>query len=158
MVRHFTQEKVRTVRQSLDRPRNPLSAEPPKRRLFCLETKMELNTRLDNLRKTLERSGACYGTGETTNFFTNESEAVRVAQLICGACPMEAQAACLEYALSTNMEYGVWGGILFWDGQAFYRKRPPGRPRADEASLPVAASKEELWALVDKRSPMEKTA
>ena len=96
MVRHFTQEKVRTVRQSLDRPRDPLSAEPPKRRLFCLETKMELNTRLDNLRKTLERSGACYGTGETTNFFTNESEAVRVAQLICGTCPMEAQAACLE--------------------------------------------------------------
>ena len=87
---------------------------------------MELNTRLDNLRKTLERSGACYGTGETTNFFTNESEAVRVAQLICGACPMEAQAACLEYALSTNMEYGVWGGHSLLGRTSLLSEEAPG--------------------------------
>ncbi|MCY3563660.1 MAG: WhiB family transcriptional regulator [Acidimicrobiia bacterium] len=119
---------------------------------------MELNTRIDVLREILERSGVCYGSGDTSSFFTNESEAVRVAQLICGTCPVQARAACLEYALSTNMEYGVWGGILFWDGRAFYRKRPPGRPRADEAALPVEASKEDLWALVEELSPMKKTA
>lgn len=123
-----------------------------------METQMELNTRIDVLREILERRGVCYGSGDTSSFFTNESEAVRVAQLICGTCPVDARAACLEYALSTNMEYGVWGGILFWDGQAFYRKRPPGRPRADEASLPVEASKEDLWALVDELSPLRKTA
>ncbi len=119
---------------------------------------MKKDTRLDNLRKTLERSGACYGASDTSSFFTNESEAVRVAQLICETCPLVARSACLEYALSTNMEFGVWGGILFWDGKAYYRKRPPGRPRADQASLPVQASTEELWALVDELSPMEKTA
>ena len=119
---------------------------------------MELNTRIDVLREILERSGVCYGSGDTSSFFTNESEAVRVAQMICGTCPVEARAACLEYALSTNMEYGVWGGIFFWDGQAYYRKRPPGRPRADEASLPVEASKEDLWSLVEELAPMRKTA
>ncbi len=119
---------------------------------------MELNTRIDVLREILESSGACYGSGDTSSFFTNESEAVRVAQLICGTCPVDARAACLEYALTTNMEYGVWGGILFWDGHAYYRKRPPGRPRADEAALPVEASKEDLWSLVDELSPMRKTA
>lgn len=123
-----------------------------------METQMELNTRIDVLREILESSGACYGSGETSSFFTNESEAVQVAQMICGTCPVDARAACLEYALSTNMEYGVWGGILFWDGQAYYRKRPPGRPRADEAALPVEASKEDLWSLVDELSPMRKTA
>ena len=119
---------------------------------------MNQRTRLEILRETLENRGACYGGGDTQSFFTNESKAVRVAQLICGTCPLEARSACLEYALSTGMEYGVWGGILFWDGNAFYRKRPPGRPRADEAALPVEASKEELWDLVHKLTPMEKSA
>ena len=87
---------------------------------------MELNTRIDVLREILESSGACYGSGETSSFFTNESEAVQVAQMICGTCPVDARAACLEYALSTNMEYGVWGGILFWDGQGLLPEEAPG--------------------------------
>ena len=119
---------------------------------------MNHKTRLEILRKTLESSGACYGAGDTHSFFTNESKAVRVAQMICGTCPLDARSACLEYALATGMEYGVWGGILFWDGKAYYRKRPPGRPRSDDAALPVEASEEELWALVHKLSPMEKSA
>ena len=119
---------------------------------------MNLSTRLEILRNTLESNGACYGSGETYGFFTNESEAVRVAQLICSTCPLNARVACLEYALTTDMEYGVWGGILFWDGNAYYRKRSPGRPRADEASMPVEASRKELWELVHELSPMEKTA
>lgn len=119
---------------------------------------MNKTTRMEILRKTLESRGACYGTGDTHSFFTNGSEAVRVAQMICGSCPAEARSACLEYALTADMEYGVWGGIFFWDGQAHYRKRPPGRPRADEASLPVKASREELWELVHKLSPLEKSA
>ena len=119
---------------------------------------MTQKTRIEMLRETLETSGACYGAGDTHGFFTNESKAVRVAQMICGSCPAQTRSACLEYALTTGMEYGVWGGILFWDGQAYYRKRPPGRPRADEASLPVKASKEDLWKLVHELSPMEKSA
>ena len=119
---------------------------------------MNQNTRIDILRETLENRGACYGAGDVHSFFTNESKAVGVAQMICGGCPVEARSACLEYALTTDMEYGVWGGILFWDGRAYYRKRPPGRPRADEASLPVEASREDLWKLVHDLSPMEKSA
>ncbi len=119
---------------------------------------MNQENRLEILRDTLESRGACYGTGDTHSFFTNGSEAVRVAQMICASCPLDVRSACLEYALTTGMEYGVWGGIFFWDSQAYYRKRPPGRPRADEASLPVEASKAELWDLVHKLSPMEKSA
>ncbi len=119
---------------------------------------MNQKTRIEILRNTLESRGACYGAAEADSFFTNGNEAVRVAQMICGACPLEARSACLEYALTTGMEYGVWGGIFFWDGQAYYRKRPPGRPRADESSLPVEASKADLWELVHKLAPMEKSA
>lgn len=119
---------------------------------------MNHKTRIEILRDTLESRGACYGAGGTHSFFTNGSEAVRVAQSICGTCPADARSACLEYALTCGMEYGVWGGIFFWDGRTYYRKRPPGRPRADEAGLPVEASKEELWELVTQLSPMEKSA
>ncbi len=119
---------------------------------------MNQKTRIEILRETLEDQGLCYGSGNTSSFFTNESEAVRLAQSVCGVCPIQARSACLEYALSTGMEYGVWGGIFFWDGQGYYRKRPPGRPRADEAALPVEASREELWALVDELTPVVKSA
>ncbi len=119
---------------------------------------MNQKTRIEILRETLETQGACYGAGDSHSFFTNGSEAVRVAQMICGACPTEARSACLEYALTAGMEYGVWGGIFFWDGKTYFRKRPPGRPRAEEACLPVEASKEQLWQLVHKLSPMEKSA
>jgi WhiB family redox-sensing transcriptional regulator len=33
---------------------------------------------------------------------------IRAAKAVCRACPVQAQ--CLEFALSTNQEYGVWGG------------------------------------------------
>ena len=35
-------------------------------------------------------------------------EQIAAAKAVCNACP--AQAACLEFALATNQESGVWGG------------------------------------------------
>jgi WhiB family redox-sensing transcriptional regulator len=38
----------------------------------------------------------------------NRPVAVREARAVCAPCPVRAE--CLEYALSTNEPYGVWGG------------------------------------------------
>jgi WhiB family redox-sensing transcriptional regulator len=35
-------------------------------------------------------------------------EQIEAAKAVCGQC--EAQAACLELALATNQESGIWGG------------------------------------------------
>jgi WhiB family redox-sensing transcriptional regulator len=35
--------------------------------------------------------------------------AIAAAKAICAECA--AQAACLEFAVTTNQEYGIWGGL-----------------------------------------------
>jgi WhiB family redox-sensing transcriptional regulator len=40
--------------------------------------------------------------------FFPESGHVEQAKRVCGRCPV--QAACLEFALSTDQRFGVWGG------------------------------------------------
>jgi len=37
-------------------------------------------------------------------------EQIETAQRICGACPVSAE--CLEFALATNQEAGIWGGMI----------------------------------------------
>jgi WhiB family redox-sensing transcriptional regulator len=37
------------------------------------------------------------------------AEAVQVAKRLCGECPIVSD--CLEYALFTSQEYGIWGGL-----------------------------------------------
>lgn len=40
--------------------------------------------------------------------FPSDPHGVKVAKQVCGDCPV--RAACLEYALEHNEEFGVWGG------------------------------------------------
>lgn len=42
-------------------------------------------------------------------FFPEPGSSVREAKRICGLCPI--RATCLEYALSHDMRFGVWGGM-----------------------------------------------
>ncbi|MEV8593918.1 WhiB family transcriptional regulator [Streptomyces sp. NPDC052013] len=42
-------------------------------------------------------------------FFPEPGSSVREAKRICGLCPI--RATCLEYALSHDMRFGVWGGL-----------------------------------------------
>ena len=42
----------------------------------------------------------------------------------------------------------MWGGVIFWDGVPFYRKRGRGRPRKGESTLPIEADRTQLWELV----------
>ncbi|MDT6987202.1 WhiB family transcriptional regulator [Streptomyces lusitanus] len=42
-------------------------------------------------------------------FFPEPGSSVREAKRICGLCPI--RAVCLEYALTHDMRFGVWGGL-----------------------------------------------
>ena len=42
-------------------------------------------------------------------FFPEQGVSTRPAKRVCVAC--EVKAECLEYALETSQEFGVWGGM-----------------------------------------------
>lgn len=92
------------------------------------------------------RSGRCSDGNNHHLFFSQRADELAAAQDVCHGCPVRIR--CLELALEEGLEYGVWGGVIFWDGQAFHRKRGRGRPRRSEAQIPVEADRNELEALV----------
>lgn len=58
-------------------------------------------------------AAACAGMGPTLFFPDGEktdiaAQDLRRAQAVCARCPV--RAACLEFALVTHQDYGVWGG------------------------------------------------
>lgn len=54
------------------------------------------------------------------------------AKAVCRSCP--SQAPCLEYALATNQDSGVWGGCSEEERRAMRRARAAARRRAAAAS------------------------
>jgi len=90
--------------------------------------------------------GACAGRGDSDLFFSERPDELARAQVICEECPVRLE--CLEQALERGEEWGVWGGVIFWDGEAFYRKRGRGRPRKSDAEVAFEADRAELWRLV----------
>lgn len=99
----------------------------------------------DKLRQLQDR-GRCSREGRHEIFFSDRPSDLAEAQLICAGCPVKIE--CLEVALSEGHEWGVWGGVIFWDGQPYHRRRGRGRPSRSEANVPVEAKVEELWELV----------
>lgn len=75
--------------------------------------------------------GRCSSQPENHHLFFSErvSELER-AQQICSECSVKP--ACLALALESEVEWGVWGGFIFWDGRPMLRKRGRGRPRHGE--------------------------
>lgn len=96
--------------------------------------------------KDIYRYGRCSSGDNHHLFFSQKASELAEAQAICARCPV--RVPCLNMALEEGFEYGVWGGLIFWEGQAFHRKRGRGRPRHAEAHLPVEADFDELRALV----------
>lgn len=92
------------------------------------------------------RSGRCNDGENHHLFFSQRPAELAAAQDVCQACPVRIR--CLELALEEGLEYGVWGGVIFWDGQAYHRKRGRGRPRRSDSHVPVEADRVELEALV----------
>ncbi len=90
--------------------------------------------------------GKCVGSGQHELFFSERPEQLAAAQAMCSECPV--RIACLEQALRHGYDWGVWGGVIFWDGQVFHRKRGRGRPRRGDSLIPVEARLEDLIGLV----------
>ncbi len=90
--------------------------------------------------------GSCVGSGQHDLFFSEQPDELAAAQSICQDCPV--RLPCLEQALRNEEAWGVWGGVIFWEGQPYYRRRGRGRPRASERALPLEASPDDLWQLV----------
>jgi len=88
------------------------------------------------------REGRCLSSGKSEMFFSESPTELAAAQALCGDCRVRTR--CLEYALENAVEWGVWGGVIFWDGETFYRKRGRGRPKRSDMNLPLEASIEDL--------------
>lgn len=99
----------------------------------------------DHLREIHEH-GRCIEEGAHELFFSERPSDLAEAQRICAGCSVRVQ--CLELALRERHEWGVWGGVIFWDGQPFYRRRGRGRPAQIDSTLPIEADLKELWELV----------
>lgn len=90
-------------------------------------------------------SGNCVDSGRNDLFFSERPQDLAQAQAICHGCAVRID--CLQLALRDGLDWGVWGGVIFWDGQVFHRKRGRGRPAHGEAHLPVEANRAELLEL-----------
>lgn len=109
------------------------------------------------LREMLE-GGACYDSPNPELFFSSGKAEVEAAQRVCDTCPAVYRLACLEYALTVRARYGVWGGILFWNGSTFYRKLNGGRPPGAGRTAPGKVTKRQLWDKVNARLAIRKSA
>lgn len=97
--------------------------------------------------KEIQLNGRCSGEEDSHElFFSDRPAELAQAQAICAGCSV--RVACLEVALRDQHEWGVWGGVIFWDGQPYHRRRGRGRPRHSENHLPLEADVSELWELV----------
>ena len=96
--------------------------------------------------RELEQDGRCREEGSHELFFSEKPSELAQAQSICASCSV--RVSCLELALEENMDWGVWGGVIFWDGQPYHRRRGRGRPRRADAHLPLEADRGELLELV----------
>lgn len=96
--------------------------------------------------RELQEDGRCATEGSHELFFSERPSELAQAQRICAGC--EVRIKCLDIALAENVEWGVWGGFIFWDGQPFHRRRGRGRPRHSDANLPLEAARSELLELV----------
>ena len=94
----------------------------------------------------IHEQGRCLREGRHELFFSDEPGDLAAAQEICARCAV--RIPCLEQALSAGVDWGVWGGVIFIDGQAFHRKRGRGRPRRGDGQRPLKADLDELWGSV----------
>lgn len=54
-------------------------------------------------------------------FFPEKGSSADPARSVCGECPVRLQ--CLDYALSRELAYGVFGGLTPRERQALVRRR-----------------------------------
>lgn len=92
-----------------------------------------VTTALSDLPATADMRARCAdGRGTLAGLFFSEDEHdIEEAQQICRLCPR--QRACLASATLRREQVGVWGGMVFQNGEPQQRRRRRGRPRKDLA-------------------------
>jgi WhiB family redox-sensing transcriptional regulator len=66
------------------------------------------------------QEAACRG-GEVERFFPVSDAEAGAAKAICAGCPV--RDACLNWALSTHQDDGVWGGLTDTERRRLRRRR-----------------------------------
>ncbi len=69
--------------------------------------------------------------GQTDLFFSESTKDMLSAQLVCARCTV--RSICLDQARSNPPFAGVWGGVIFVNGEEQATKRGRGRPRKSES-------------------------
>ena len=64
--------------------------------------------------------GNCADASPST-FFPSDGVGVEVARRICGTCPVIDQ--CLEHALESRIDHGVWGGCSERERRRILKRR-----------------------------------
>ena len=67
-----------------------------------------------------QHEGACVGV-DPDLFYPNRGAPTGVAQRVCAGCAVRVE--CLEYALTNNEHYGIWGGMSERQRQRIRRGR-----------------------------------
>lgn len=70
---------------------------------------------------------ACRGV-DTNTFFPVTDEEAGAAKEICASCPV--RETCLEFALATRQDDGVWGGLTETERRRLRRRRREAARRA----------------------------
>ena len=76
-----------------------MTARPPRHRSLAAPARFAARWR---------ELAACRGT-DLGVFFPERGESAGPARRVCAACPV--RQACLDYAISNRIAYGVWGGL-----------------------------------------------
>jgi WhiB family transcriptional regulator, redox-sensing transcriptional regulator len=81
----------------------------------------------ETVKPTWRDDAACKGL-ETDTFFPSTDAEAGPAKLICAGCPVRAE--CLEWALLSRQEDGVWGGLTDNERRRLRRRRRDAARRA----------------------------
>ena len=111
-----------------DRAR-PVTARPPRHRSLATPARFAARWR---------ELAACRG-ADLEVFFPGRGESAGPARRVCAACPV--RQACLDYAISNRISYGIWGGLTGRERRALQSRwvRTSRRNRDGAISAAVAA-------------------
>lgn len=77
------------------------------------------------------QQAACKGL-DTEIFFPASDDAAGPAKLVCATCPVREE--CLEWALATRQDDGIWGGLTDNERRRLRRRRRDAARRAATAA------------------------
>lgn len=70
--------------------------------------------------------GECYDLSRPDIFYPGKGESLKEGKAVCNECAMKQ--TCLEYALSNNEQFGLWGGTSERERARIRKQRTESRP------------------------------